>query len=63
MAWPSFGHDRGLQTVNSSYTQIKQDALLLVQSKQTLIFRDPRQFGRVRLHIGKELKCWWNLIY
>ncbi len=54
------GMTGSLQTVNSSYTQIKQDALLLVQSKQTLVFRDPRQFGRVRLHIGKEAPSWWS---
>jgi formamidopyrimidine-DNA glycosylase len=42
------------------YQPTKHDALVLVQAKQSLVFRDPRQFGRLRLHIGKEAPDWWN---
>ena len=54
------GMTGNLHIENSSYKHCKQDALILLQSKQTLIFRDPRQFGRLRLHIGKEAPGWWS---
>lgn len=44
----------------SEYQPMKHDALVLGQSKQCLVFRDPRQFGRLRLHQGKEAPLWWN---
>ena len=42
------------------YQNHKHDALILFQSKQALIFKDPRQFGRLRLHIGKNPPIWWS---
>jgi formamidopyrimidine-DNA glycosylase len=49
-----------LHSESKSYSPAKHDALVLTQSKQKLVFRDPRQFGRLRLHIGKELPAWWT---
>ena len=36
------------------------DHLVLAQAKQTLVFRDPRQFGRVRFHHGGSEPDWWT---
>ncbi|MFL6528888.1 MAG: Fpg/Nei family DNA glycosylase [Chthoniobacterales bacterium] len=38
----------------------KHDHLVLRQSKQTLVLRDPRQFGRARFHHGKSRPDWWS---
>jgi formamidopyrimidine-DNA glycosylase len=38
----------------------KHDHLVLRQAKRSLIFRDSRQFGRVRFHHGKEEPDWWR---
>ena len=37
----------------------RHDALILRQDEQALVFRDPRQFGRVLYHRGKEPPPWW----
>lgn len=37
----------------------KHDHLVLRLSGQTLVFSDPRQFGRVRFHIGRAAPPWW----
>ena len=36
------------------------DHLVLEQKSQALIFRDARQFGRVRFHHGKKAPEWWE---
>tara|TARA_B100001123_G_scaffold228141_1_gene256640 strand:+ start:2130 stop:2984 length:855 start_codon:yes stop_codon:yes gene_type:complete len=38
----------------------KHDALVLRQVGRSLVFRDPRQFGRVLFHRGKENPDWWS---
>ena len=38
----------------------KHDHLVLQQSQRALVFRDPRQFGRVRFHHGKSEPPWWS---
>ncbi|HEY2343453.1 MAG TPA: DNA-formamidopyrimidine glycosylase family protein [Chthoniobacteraceae bacterium] len=38
----------------------KHDHLALFQKKQTLVFQDPRQFGRVRIAEGDEPPDWWT---
>ena len=38
----------------------KHDHLVLQQAKRALVFRDARQFGRVRFHHGKEAPDWWG---
>lgn len=38
----------------------KHDHLVLEQADRSLVFRDSRQFGRVRFHHGKEKPEWWR---
>ena len=38
----------------------KHDHLVLFQARRTLIFSDPRLFGRVRYHQGKKKPEWWD---
>ncbi|MDQ6765088.1 MAG: Fpg/Nei family DNA glycosylase [Verrucomicrobiota bacterium] len=38
----------------------KHDHLVLQQASCALVFRDPRQFGRVRFHHGKSAPFWWS---
>jgi formamidopyrimidine-DNA glycosylase len=40
----------------------KHDHLVLYQSGRALVFRDSRQFGRVRFHHGKTPPNWWSEI-
>ena len=54
------GMTGSLHISSSNYQSHKHDALILFQSKQALIFRDPRQFGRLRLHRGKTAPTWWS---
>ncbi len=37
----------------------KHDHLVLQQKERALVFRDARQFGRVRFHHGKAAPDWW----
>jgi formamidopyrimidine-DNA glycosylase len=39
---------------------LKHDHLVLRQSKQNLVFSDPRQFGRILFHQGKDHPAWWR---
>lgn len=36
------------------------DHLVLYQKGRALVFRDPRQFGRVRWHVGTDRPIWWR---
>ena len=45
---------------SDDYAKAKHDALVLRQADQSLVFRDPRQFGRVLFHRGKENPDWWS---
>ena len=38
----------------------KHDHLVLQQKERALVFRDARQFGRVRFHHGKDAPAWWQ---
>ena len=38
----------------------RHDHLVLFQRKHALVFNDPRQFGRIHLHEGKEPPLWWT---
>jgi formamidopyrimidine-DNA glycosylase len=44
------------------YTASKHDHLILVQPKRQLVFNDPRMFGAVLLHEGREPPAWWTRI-
>lgn len=37
----------------------RHDHLAIFQKGRTLLFSDPRTFGRVRFHVGKEMPSWW----
>ena len=49
-----------LHSEEVDYSPQKHDALVLFQAKQALVFRDPRQFGRLRMHHGKHPPEWWS---
>ena len=49
-----------LFTETSDYLAGKHDALVLKQNERSLVFRDPRQFGRVLYHRGKDAPTWWS---
>ncbi len=38
----------------------KHDHLVLEQARRSLVFRDSRQFGRVRFHHGESEPDWWR---
>ena len=40
----------------------KHDHLVLMQRRQALVFGDPRMFGRVRFHRGKDAPTWWSAL-
>jgi len=44
------------------YPPAKHDHLILVQPERQLVFNDPRMFGAVLFHIGKEAPTWWTKI-
>ena len=54
------GMTGGLFVENPDYLAGKHDALVLRQTKKSLVFRDPRQFGRILYHHGKEVPAWWS---
>jgi len=49
-----------LRVESAEFSPAKHDHLVLLQSARTLVFSDPRQFGRVRFHHGKEAPDWWQ---
>lgn len=42
------------------YVAAKHDHLVLVTSRHALVFTDPRMFGRVQFHHGKQPPVWWT---
>jgi len=44
----------------ATYEIQKYDALVLRQSECSLVFRDPRQFGRLRISCGTKPPPWWS---
>jgi formamidopyrimidine-DNA glycosylase len=49
-----------LRTEPAPFVPAKHDHLLLRQRERALVFRDSRQFGRVRFHHGKDEPDWWK---
>jgi Formamidopyrimidine-DNA glycosylase N-terminal domain len=43
-----------LRVETANFSPRKHDHLVLVQKPRTLVFSDPRMFGRVRFHVGKD---------
>ena len=54
------GMTGSLRIEASDYPKAKHDALVLRQSKRSLVFHDPRQFGRILFHRGKANPVWWR---
>ena len=49
-----------LSVEDENYEAGKHDALVLRQAKHALVFRDPRQFGKLTLDQGKGKPEWWK---
>lgn len=49
-----------LRAETADYRAAKHDHLVIRQRKRALVFRDSRQFGRVRFHRGADAPDWWN---
>jgi formamidopyrimidine-DNA glycosylase len=49
-----------LRVEPATFVPGKHDHLILRQAKRTLVFRDSRQFGRVRFHHGQNEPDWWR---
>lgn len=54
------GMTGSLSVKSIDYQPAKFDALVLRQSMRCLVFSDPRQFGRLRLHLENDLPRWWT---
>jgi len=44
------------------YAPAKHDHFILVQKEHQLVFNDPRMFGGVLFHVGKDAPNWWTEI-
>ncbi|MDB6094777.1 MAG: DNA-formamidopyrimidine glycosylase [Verrucomicrobia bacterium] len=51
-----------LRVEPSNYAPRKHDHLALEMKRQVLVFNDPRMFGRVQFHHGKQPPRWWTHI-
>jgi formamidopyrimidine-DNA glycosylase len=54
------GMTGGLRTETASFRPGKHDHLLLFQKRRTLVFSDPRQFGRILFYRGSGVPSWWK---
>ena len=54
------GMSGNLRTEAADFRIEQHDHLVLRQKKRALIFRDARQFGRVRFHRGPDAPPWWK---
>jgi len=48
-----------LRVEAAGFAPARHDHLVLRQSARTLVFSDPRQFGRVHFHEGRDEPEWW----
>src|SRR5437764_4931753 len=51
-----------LRVEPADFSPGRHDHLVLVQKRHTLVFSDPRMFGRVRFHCGKGVPEWWSAL-
>lgn len=49
-----------LRVAPPDYAPAAHDHLVLRQEARSLVYRDPRQFGRIRLHCGLAAPDWWS---
>jgi formamidopyrimidine-DNA glycosylase len=54
------GMTGGLRVETARFVPAKHDHLVLRQAERALVFRDSRQFGRVRFHHGQAEPDWWR---
>ena len=54
------GMTGALRVEPAGFRPLTHDHLVLQQAKHALVFRDPRQFGRVRFHHGGGTPEWWS---
>jgi formamidopyrimidine-DNA glycosylase len=54
------GMTGSLRVEAAEFAPAKHDHLVLRQRARSLVFRDSRQFGRVRFHHGKNEPDWWS---
>ena len=51
-----------LRVEPAGYVPLKHDHLVLTTARTTLVFSDPRMFGRVQFHVGPTAPAWWTKI-
>jgi formamidopyrimidine-DNA glycosylase len=49
-----------LRVESAGFVPARHEHLVLRQAKRSLVFRDARQFGRVRFHHGRKEPDWWR---
>jgi formamidopyrimidine-DNA glycosylase len=54
------GMSGNLRLDSADFRAEKHDHLVLRQKNRTLVFKDARQFGRVRFHHGTDEPAWWK---
>ncbi len=51
-----------LRVESADHMPLKHDHLVLRTARNTLVFSDPRMFGRVQFHRGPDAPAWWTKI-
>lgn len=51
-----------LKTAPADYQAGKHDHFMIRQKQQSLVFADPRMFGRLQYHQGENAPSWWTSI-
>ena len=51
-----------LRAEGPDYAPARHDHLVLVTAKHALVYSDPRMFGRLQFHAGREAPPWWTRI-
>ncbi|ATC62819.1 DNA-formamidopyrimidine glycosylase [Nibricoccus aquaticus] len=46
----------------AAFVPRKHDHLVLALRETTLVFSDPRMFGRIQFHLGPDAPAWWTTI-
>jgi formamidopyrimidine-DNA glycosylase len=54
------GMSGSLRVEASGFLPAKHDHLVLFQEKRSLVYSDPRMFGRIRFALGKGKPEWWK---
>jgi len=54
------GMSGSLRVESTRFLPGKHDHLVLFQKERSLVYSDPRMFGRIRFALGKEVPDWWK---